>query len=90
MDKSTEQTVSDHWSRTEAINWLIRALHNEAVTAYMSELTPDRFDRIVKILSHARDDLQVLRIGVAKDDLDFGCPAGWCPDVRDRCQPCEE
>lgn len=85
----TQSQPQDHadpdWSRSEAIAWLVRKIHNEAIGLYMGRRTEAQYDAIYEALHCALRELRNFTL-----DDGFNCAPGWCPDKADRCVPCDD
>lgn len=78
--------VDADWSRSQAIAWYARTIHNLAIQAYMANRTEQGYDALVEPLERARSELSELsQLAVPEDD---DCPPPWCRDEWDRCVPC--
>lgn len=84
QQETTRTAHDDDWQRTQAVEWVLREIHNEAVAKYMAEPTEDMHRDIMEALMCALDDIQALSL-----TADANCWYPWCPDGRDRCVPCE-
>lgn len=74
--------VDADWSRSEAIAWYARTLHNLAIQFYMANRTEQGYDALVEPLERARAELA--QLAIREED----CPPPWCRDDWDRCVPC--